>query len=238
MNNSFSYSKWGRLIFALGVLVGSLLILVTTWASIEATFYGFPRFGNQPMSGLSCPPMLTAAETGSFSVTLTNTTNRIIRPVLRVHISNAGLFRTYTAPTDLAVGETKTQTWDISAADRALDHFIFVKAYTYAAYPLADTEAVCGIFLLDVPLPGGMLIYWGGFVASLAGLLLGLWLIDAGKDHPVSRLNTTQALKAMAVMVAIGLYAGNIGLWPLGVGMLAVLVLTIGVVFMSAASRW
>jgi hypothetical protein len=51
---------------------------------------------------------------------------------------------------DLAPRESATLTKKIGAENVDLDRFIFVKALMYAAYPLPDQEATCGVFILPM----------------------------------------------------------------------------------------
>ena len=65
----------GALIFAVGVLSSTLLTGALTWAGLEATLYGFERYTPNHFDGLSCPPLMTRAESGLIHVAVNNPTD-------------------------------------------------------------------------------------------------------------------------------------------------------------------
>jgi hypothetical protein len=186
-------------LFFIGVILAFFLTALTVWADVEATMYGFPHLGNDPMAGLACPPMMNISDTAQFSVSLRNTAKKPARPVLDILISNAGVWRRINTPVDLNPGEKKTLSWDLSAADVVLSNYIFIKASTYAAYPLKDSEGTCGIFVSDIPGLNGTVVYWLWFAASLGLLANVLWIYRSFRNTYTEKPGLPQASMALTI---------------------------------------
>jgi hypothetical protein len=228
--------RFGLFLYAAGILLAFVLIVLSTWADVEALFYGFPRMGNQAMNGLSCPLLITEAGNDRFSVTLTNSTRQQVRPVLRTDISNAGLWRTYSTPVALAPGESKTNSWEISAEDRVLENYVFIKAYTYAAYPLPNSEGTCGIFVARIPWIGGSLLTWLWIIVSVGLIGSGVFL-SKSKETSAGKPGLASARLAMAAMAVFGLAVSLVGWWLFGLLVVTLMVLTLAGMLFAAFSR-
>jgi hypothetical protein len=214
-------------LFFIGVILAFILTALTVWADVEAMEYGFPNMGNAPMTGLACPPVMNISDTAQFSVSLRNTTKESARPVLDILISNAGLWREINTPVDLNPGETKKLSWDLSAADVVLSNYIFIKAETYAAYPLENTEGTCGIFVTHIPGVNGTVLYWLWLATSLILLASVLWIRHTRLDTYNEKPGLSQASKVLAIVAAGGLVFSFLGMWLVGLAAL-VLMLLIG----------
>lgn len=233
-----SLARFGKPLFALGVLLTFTLIALMTWADVEAISYGFPRVGSEPMRGLTCPPLVTRAENASVTVALRNTTDRPLHPLVQLHISTDDLsrWRTFTQRVDLAPGERKTFSWDFEGADVVLNNFVLVKAYTFATYPMPNTEGSCGSFILDIPwMPGSVLLgLWTA--AGLAFLSAGLWMSETGRRLSAQKGGMVMARRVLAALAVIGLVAAYASWWPVSIALLLVMSLTILSMLMIAAS--
>jgi hypothetical protein len=221
-------------LFFIGVILAFILTALTVWADVEATMYGFPHMGNDPMTGLACPPMMNMSDTAQFSVSLRNTAKEPARPVLEILISNAGVWREINTPVDLNPGEKKRLSWDLSAEDVVLSNYIFIKADTYAAYPLENTEGTCGIFVTNIPGLNGTVLYWLWFAASLGLLASVLWIRHTRLDTYNEKPGLSQASKVLAGVAAGGLIFSYLGMWLIGLATL-VLMLLIGSVLLYVA---
>jgi hypothetical protein len=217
--------RLGLVLFSLGVLLAFFLTALMTWADVEAFSYGFPRYGKEPMSGLSCPAFMSTAGNAQFSVTLKNTTERGLTPQVQVMVSEPGLslWATDTKPVEMETGETETVTWEVSANNVVLGSFVFVKAYTFASYPQPDVEGTCGIFVVGIPWLRGDVLYWLWLATSLALLVAGLWLSDFRQVEEVQGAGKSLARKVLAALVGIGLMVGSAGWWPVGVFIIIVI---------------
>ena len=224
-----SLKQLGLVLFFLGVLLAFVLSAMMTWADVESISYGFPRVGNKPMGGLSCPAFMNRMEHASFSITLKNSTERRLRPQVQVMISEPGLsrWRTINTPFELEAGQRKTATWDIGAEDIVLGSFVLVKAYTFASYPQPDVEGSCGIFVLSIPGIRADVLFWLWLAASLVFLITGLWLSDFRKVEGKRSTRKVFARILLAALVLFGLFAGYMGWWIFGILVLVVITLAL-----------
>jgi hypothetical protein len=216
-------------LFFIGVILAFGLTGLTVWADVEATMYGFPHLGNDLMTGLTCPPVMNISDTAQFSISLRNTAKEPARPVLAVLISNAGAWRRISTPVDLNPGENKTLSWELSAEDVVLSNYIFIKADTFAAYPLENTEGTCGIFVTNIPGLNGTIFYWLWIAASLGLLASVFWIRPTQHGAYNEKPGLPQASKVLAGMAVGGLIFSYAGLWLFGMIMLVLTLLTMSV---------
>lgn len=225
----------GLVLFAAGVLLAFVLSALMLWADIEATSYGFPRLGKAPLGGLSCPPFMNRAEAGSFTVTLRNGTDRLMRPGVQVYISTPGIerWRSASVPLELEPGERQTVAWDVGAGDIVLNSFILVKAYTYATYPQPDEEGACGIFVVPIPWLSGTALYWLWLALSVALLFAGLWLIGRGESEAQQAEGSRKLARWLfAGLAVVALAAASAGWWAAGLIALVALALAVPAVLL------
>ena len=160
-------------IYILGAAIGFTLVLLSTWAGVEAQFYGFSRRANTPLTGFHCPIFLTPGETGKVSLRVSNPTSGPLSPNVRADISTPGMPALTTQSVKLAPGESKTLEWTIGPQNVDLGHFIFVEVLVYSTYPLPTREAICGINIINLPTNGRMIVA-GMALLSLLGMGFGL----------------------------------------------------------------
>jgi hypothetical protein len=220
-----------------GILLAIALAAAGTWADLEASFYGFPKYGNISLPGFECPVLMTASEVGSVTLTLKNPTDRPVKFAAQVDISNPGPAREERTSALLAPGEKKRVDWTVTSADVDLGFFIFVKAATYPTYPYPYRQSTCGILVLNVPGVTGNLVFNLALVASVLSVLSGMSLWIAG-NQPLEgrRRETTVAMTFLAVIVLGALLASMMGAWMAGVNLLALAVLMITVILFFVLS--
>lgn len=236
--NSSSSNRLGLVLFYCGVFLAFILTALLVWADVEAISYGFPRLGNQPLRGLSCPPFMNRTEGASFSLTQSNTTERVLRPRVQVLVSEAGINRWTAIMSSVEVepGERKTASWEIGADNIVLGNFVLIKAYTYASYPQPNSEGSCGIFVVNIPWMTGDSLYWLWLVGSMVLLITGLWLGEIRKVEAEQSSGKGLARRVLAGLAVIGLTVGSLGWWPIGIVVLVVTALTILVVLVIGSS--
>lgn len=144
--------------YFIGLAAGFFLILLGAWADMEATFYGFPRQGDPGLTGFSCPVLMTRDDVGTISFVATNTADIEIRPSVRILMSSPALPEEHLERIKLAPGESKKFEWRVDADNIDLSEFIFARVLMFSSYPLPSREAVCGIFVLDMPISGRILV--------------------------------------------------------------------------------
>ena len=137
--------------YMIGATIGLLLLGISAWADMEATFYGFDRLANAGLGGFQCPILMTRQETQSISLNISNPTDRRISPSVRTQISTPALPEQVTETIVLEPGQSQRLEWAVGPENIDLGRFIFAKTLLYSSHPLPSEEATCGIFILDLP---------------------------------------------------------------------------------------
>jgi hypothetical protein len=216
------------LLFMVGALTGMAYFGATTWANVEAAFYGFYSYGNQPTGAMHCPHLMAENETGIISVSFHNSSHITAGPMVELQVSAPFQFRTVDQDLTIPPGSTKTVRLRVTSADQDYKHFIFVKLATFRSYPLTEVEQTCGILVLDVVRITGMEITLISIALSLAGMLagLGLWW---GIHHPCRgrSLIVMHELEVLALVVGAGILISFTSIWLLGVMVFALSILII-----------
>jgi hypothetical protein len=212
------------LIYGIGLAVGLILIAISTWADLEATFYGFPRQANAGLGGFNCPVLMTRDETGTISLVVANTTTSRVSPSIKTMISTPGLLEEYTERVVIEPDQSEEFEWQVDVDNVDLERFIFAKALIFAAYPLPTRETTCGIFVLNAP----------GSGRSIMPLLVMFSLACAGWGFfAMYKLRETNkwvaknlgALAFMLVLLIIGFFSILKGWWMLSILILIVVLL-------------
>lgn len=214
--------------YVTGAAIGLFLILTVTWADMEAASYGFSRLAGPGLDGFNCPAWMTREETSRITLNISNTTDGPIRPAVRTMISTPFVYNESVEYVQLAPGESKKLEWEVGPKNIDLKHFIFAKAVIYAAYPLPSRETTCGIYILDLPGRGRVIL---PVLLGLSLLGLGWGLYGIRKDgHPRGWLvKNNRSLMFLAALMGLGFVVSLLGGWLPGgiVLMLVLLVITI-----------
>lgn len=235
MNNKKFPQNLHFLFYTVGAILGLAVTFFATWADLEASYYGFDRTGGERLSSLSCPIFMTATETTTISVRLRNSTDKKISPSIKVDLSSPISQNSSIEKAELAPGESKRLAWEIGPENIDLQRFVFARVWTYAAYPLKDQEANCGVFVL--PLPGSGAAYtWGMVILSLLGMGYGLFirrdLKTPGRNPDYERFSF------LTIVITLGLLVSYLGLWLAGVLVLVlaflVIVISLGYSFRTS----
>lgn len=227
MKNNRTFSIVVVLSYLVGVTLGLFLVSVATWADLESTFYGFFHRTNTRFDGLTCPILMTPNETGSFSVTVTNTTDRALSPAIKTDISARGTFFSNLESLSLEPGESEQMAWDVGPENIDVDRFIFAQVYVYSFYPIPDSENTCGIFIVNLP-GNGTVIAWAMAGLSLLGMGFGLYGLKnfPGLTHRGAG-NIWNSMMFLSLVIAIGLFVSFMGWWVQGGFILIVAVLLV-----------
>lgn len=199
--------------YFIGLAAGFALVLFSAWADMEATFYGFPRQGDPGLSGFSCPVLMTRNDIGTISFVASNTADINIKPSIRVLVSSPALPEEHLERIQLAPGESKRFEWRVDADNIDLGEFIFARVLMFSSYPLPSREAVCGIFVLDMPMNGRVLLFL--LVAmSLLGMGWGLYAMNRSKLGGGEWIaKYLPALTFVFVVLILGLIFTFMGAW-------------------------
>lgn len=236
MQNYSNGRKWaGILVFTAGILLGLGLTAASTWASLEADFYGFQHLASDHLDGVSCPALMTPHETGQVRVLASNPSQKTVEPIYRIDTSTSLAPETRQEQFSLEPGATRELTQPLTAANIDLGFFIFAKVYRYPAYPLPSAEAACGSLVLNLPgLTGGQIyILW--LTLSLVTIPLGLWLWEAPDPQP--GIKTRNAPRALALLTLAGLLVSAWAAWLAGVLILALSLLLAAVTLFVAGQK-
>jgi hypothetical protein len=218
--------------YVLGVIVGLLLLGMAAWADMEANFYGFDRLANAGLRGFSCPVLMTQNETRTISLQLSNPTDRRISPSVRTEISTPVLPQQFVETIRIEPGESRRLEWPVGPENRDLQRFIFAKALLYSSHPLPSQEATCGIFVVNLPGSGRVIL---PVLVALAVLAMG-WGIYHMNKFRISNEWLARYMGSMtfiAVMIAIGLFISFRGGWVPGLLILLVVILVIVILLSS-----
>jgi hypothetical protein len=226
MNNPEISPNRILIIYILGALLTLSVAVIATWSDLEAAFYGFDRRGSQPLQTLRCPVLLNSSETGVVSVKVSNTTDRKLSPAVRAEFSSPATPLASLESVELSPGESKTVAWTIGPENIDLKRFIFSSVYVYASYPLPDREATCGTFVLDLPIPGTVMLYLV-ILLGLAGMGGG-WLLLSRARMQSNRLERAlRPLTFLTIVIVLLLAVSLAGWWVQAVLLLTVTVITI-----------
>lgn len=219
------------LLFSIGVLLGLALLYVATWADVKSIFYGFDRFGNKATSSMHCPVIIDEGESGEITVRYKNKTDQPIRPTLRLQASGPTVFREETARLSLKPGESERIRWEVTKNDLALDHFIFVKFFSFGSYPQRDIEQTCGILVLNLHGFTGRQILITTIVLSLVSMSGGcvLWSL-AHRSLRDRSLEASPAMVTLTITVSIGIASVLLAMWLLGIMLSALSLILTGVI--------
>jgi hypothetical protein len=226
------------LFFSGGVLLGMALAGSAAWADLEAKFYGFEKMGDRPLSGLSCPVMMTKSETETITVTLTDPTDKPLQLMARADISNPIQIRTERKTLSLAPGEKNQLSWAVTSDDIDLKFFIFAKVSTYPTAAFPFRESTCGIVVVNLPGLTGNQVFAFTLAASLLCIAVGLVLWEVS-NRPLQgqRLHITYAMRFLTVVILAQMLCSFRGWWMLGGILLVVAVLMIVVTISLVLSQ-
>ena len=181
---------------------------------------------------------MTSTETGTISLKVTNPTDNLLRPSIKVEISTPSLAEESLKNMELAPGESKLLTWSVGPKNIDLGNFIFAKAMVYSIYPLPSQEVTCGIFIVNLP-GSGRVILSLLVAVGLLGMGWGLYGMRKVSDGWVGKY--FRALVFLAGIIVLGgIVSFEIG-WIFSVIGLAIAVLMIftllGTFFLSGRKK-
>ena len=222
--------------YVVGLIVGLCLIVIAAWADMEATFYGFSRLADSGLRGFSCPVLMTRGETRLISLRVSNTTDSQIHPTIRTEISTSLLSQVSLENLELAPGESKRLEWSVGPENIDLKRFIFAKTLVFSAFPLPNQEATCGIFIVDLPGSGKVIL---PILVALRLLGMGWGLYEMNRSVASNDWveKYIRPLAFLAIMVVLGLVVSFLGGWVPSILILAVVLLMI-VILLGSLIMW
>ncbi len=226
--------------YVVGVIIGLYLVVVSTWADFEAAFYGFSRLADMGLDGFSCPVLMTRDETNSVSLKVSNTTDNLISPVIKTEISTSMVIQEFQESLELAPGESKKLNWSVGPGNIDLGNFIFAKALMFSAYPFPNRETTCGIFIVDLP-GNGWVILTILVGLSLSGMGWALYEMNKVNDATTWVIRHFRPMAFLAILIILGFVSSFLGGWMPSILILAVtllmIVILLGSLFLSERSK-
>lgn len=200
------------LFYLVGLFAGLFLIFIAAWADMEASFYGFPRQADPGLTGFHCPVLMTRTDMDTLSFSFTNTTDVKLSPSVKVWVSSPALPDVYVERVELEPGESQQFEWRVGPGNIDLQRFIFAQALVYSSFPLPTQLATCGIYILDLPV-SGKLVLWALIILCLAGMSWGLFAINRIRSANEWIRKYFPALVFLAVVLVVGLVFSMVGAW-------------------------
>jgi hypothetical protein len=212
--------------YVLGALLSLTVAVTATWSDLEAAFYGFARRGSTPLQSLRCPVFLNRTETGIVSVEISNTTDRKLSPAARAEFSTPGTSVSFLESVEIGPGESKTVEWTIGPDNIDLQRFIFSNVYIFASYPLPDREGTCGTFIVNLPIPGAVMLTLL-VVLGLAGMGVGWFVLTRTQRHSPQMEKALRPLTFLTIMIVLAMVVSLAGWWVQAILLLVVTLVTI-----------
>ena len=213
-------------LYTLGALLTISLAAIAAWADLEAAFYGFYQRGSEPVKGFYCPILMNKNEAGVVSLRIKNTTDKTLSPSVRMEFSTPGVAASDLRTIQLSPGETRHLTWKISSENIDLKYFIFSKIFIYSFYPIPDSEGTCGTFIINVPIPGNvLLVLW--VALGPGGIWGSLFLLRRTGSLSMQEKRAMRPLLFLGISLTLLLVLGLTGLWVQAVFLFAMSVLAI-----------
>ncbi len=234
---TISKQALGTIIFLAGLFLGLALAVVAIWGDFEAMSYFYSGAGYPSFNGLSCPVLMSRAETGTVSATFNNPSNEEIKPYYQVEISGSVADRTLENQIPVAAHSSRTVMWTVNANDIDLGSFVLIKMDILPMAGYSTRETTCGIVVLNLgSLTGSQVLTWG-VVLSLLGIVLGLVIRQIGqKDLPGRSLSIRNVMRAAGIVVCAALLAGLLGWWLLGLLLVAMTILLLVILLRMAVT--
>jgi len=213
------------LLFVMGVIIGLTLAILATWPDFEASSYEFARNTNTPLNGLMCPIILNTNEMGTVSLTVSNTTDKLLTPSVKTQISTSDDPISFLESLRLPAGQAKKMEWSIGPENIDLHYFIFVKALVYASYPIPNREATCGTFIMDLPMSGAAFLILM-VTLSLTGIGSGLYMLNRINQRPERAEMNLRPMYFLAVLILLALIVSFMGWWIQSIVVIVMAILT------------
>ncbi|MBN2045249.1 MAG: hypothetical protein JW757_09535 [Anaerolineales bacterium] len=221
-------------LFAIGVLVGMVLIGASVYADFESSLFNVFLSSASSPHWIKCPILLSSGEDGVVITRLKNREDVPIRRFLHVNISRGHLtlMRGDEQFLELAPGEMLAMEWEVTGKDAVYGHLIFAKVLFSKEDQTPLQLGSCGILVLDLPwgLKGQTVIYTLGIISFICiTAAITLWW-RFGRSYTGIRLEATRAMLVLGLVVILGLIFALAGLWRAAAVAFYLAILAIGVV--------
>jgi len=213
-----NFRTMGIVLFYAGFLAGMVLFILMNWAYFEAYFYfGYTAPADMALTNLRCPLMMTSAESGQVTASISNNSDLDLTIPVRTEFSYFGASKLDKVDYPLAMGQTQNLSWTVTKENMVFGHLILARVFVYSSFTLPSRSATCGTVVVGLPGLTGIELFIIVLVFSLVCMAAGWGLWIAGNlPFQAPGLIATRAMAIFTVAVVLGLIAGYIGWWGLG----------------------
>jgi hypothetical protein len=217
-----------------------MVALGAAWADYEGLSYFATGATYDSFAGLSCPAVLSRAETGSVSATFDNPRSTAIEQYYKVEISGPFSSRILQGHVGIAPGTSREIGWSIGPADIDLGSFILVKLDVLPSPGYRTREATCGVIVLPLGRMGGELALNIAICAFAVLTVVGLAVPALGEVQSVAPRRATRSLarhpglfRALGITVSFAILASLVGWWTA-----AIVLSVVGLLLLLISARY
>lgn len=217
-NNKKLLRTLGIVFFYTGILVGVVLFILMNWANFEAFFYfGYSAPADKALTTLRCPLLMTTTDKSAVTISITNNTDRDLAPLIRTDFSYSDMVISKSDNYPIAAGETRRLSWTVSSDNMSFGHLVLLRVYVHSVFTLPSRASTCGTVMVKVPGLTGIQLFVIMLTFSLACMAAGwgLWLTGS-RPIQTDELIATRAMSIFTAIVLLGILAGFIDWWGLG----------------------
>ena len=226
---SLLLSLLGALLFLAGVLAGLSLSAAVVWGESEARIY--TSYNGERRLKVQCPLMLSPVESAAISANIINSTDKEIKPVVSVEVSQPKIPRKESQTLTLAPGGSEVVQWSVDPSDVIFDRMILVNILQSQYRDNPSRLGSCGIFILSLFSLTGEQTFALVSAVSLVAMLSGatLWMYAR---WPLNKLatNIAQISTVLFVITVLALLTTIPRLWGLTLILDAIILLIFGVI--------
>ena len=217
------------LLFLFGVFMGFVLSAGVAWGHIEASLSA--SFNGDRRLRIQCPLMLAPYETGRISASITNLTDKDIRPLVTAEISRTQVPRQLQETVILGPSESETREWIVDSSDVIFERLILVNIRQSQYRENPSMLGACGILLFSLFGLNGAATLWLVVTASLAAMITGgyIWINEHRplEQQSVSLVRVNTVLMTITILALLSTVIHG---WGLAVFFDALILLTMGVI--------
>jgi hypothetical protein len=227
-----SVRKISIILFALGALIAFLLAVGTIWAHFEMPFffnYSYVAVSSkgQQVSRLSCPVILTNADSGQVSVDIPNTTDKTINIHFQGEISSMdGTVREVEFRPAIPVAQTGRIQFAIDRNDVVFGNLILVRTYQFSTYKTPARAGSCAVLMFPISFLSGAELLILTILVSILLILSGI-VLWVGNNRPMRGLprSALTVMVSLSILLLLANVVGIAGWWIPGILILVVSIL-------------
>jgi hypothetical protein len=207
----------GPVLFFIGALIGIIFFAGLIWPSLEANFYFGYNGGADTKLRVSCPRIITPADSAVVTATVTNKVDRPISPYYQTLISGPAIQTIQSKPV-IEPGQTVDLKWDINEEDVAYGHLIMAQIYQHSTYKTLTAMGDCGSLYLFISGMTGNQVYTISFAATIILIItgIGLWRFGSGTLTGLGQ-ERFSGMALLGGIILVGILLGTMGQWILGI---------------------